>query len=406
MVELGRVALDDAALLEPAHPLVDGRGRHAQGLAEVGVADPAVLGEEVDDATVEVFHGVSSSPGGARTARTARPVGVGRRGRLLSGHAADRLMLLDSASLYFRAFFGVPDQRSTPDETPTNALRGFLDMIATLVTAHRPDAPRRVLGRRLAPAVAGRPRADVQDAPAHRGLRRRRGEPRRPHPAGAAHPRGAARRRHPPARRAGVRGRRRHRHADRAAPRRDAGRRRHRRPRPAPARRRRQRHPGALHRQGRGPRPRRRDPVATSCERYAVAHRRGVPRHVGAARRHQRRAAGGQGHRRQDGRPAHRDLRLPRRAARRRRRRRPGLKGARRTNLEAASAYLDVAPTVVRVARDAPVADVDLRAAARGGRPGPAGGPRTTLRRGQPVPALTALGRTAWSLTTPLGLYA
>ncbi len=47
-------------------------------------------------------------------------------------------MLLDSASLYFRAFFGVPDQRSSPQETPTNALRGFLDMIATLVTAHRP----------------------------------------------------------------------------------------------------------------------------------------------------------------------------------------------------------------------------------------------------------------------------
>jgi 5'-3' exonuclease len=50
----------------------------------------------------------------------------------------DRLMLLDSASLYFRAFFGVPDQRKAPDETPTNALRGFLDMIATLVTAHQP----------------------------------------------------------------------------------------------------------------------------------------------------------------------------------------------------------------------------------------------------------------------------
>jgi 5'-3' exonuclease len=47
-------------------------------------------------------------------------------------------MLLDSASLYFRAFFGVPDQRTSPDETPTNALRGFLDMIATLVTTHRP----------------------------------------------------------------------------------------------------------------------------------------------------------------------------------------------------------------------------------------------------------------------------
>jgi 5'-3' exonuclease len=51
---------------------------------------------------------------------------------------ADRLMLLDSASLYFRAFFGVPDQRTTPDEPPTNALRGFLDMVATLVTAHGP----------------------------------------------------------------------------------------------------------------------------------------------------------------------------------------------------------------------------------------------------------------------------
>jgi len=49
-----------------------------------------------------------------------------------------RLMLLDSASLYFRAFCGVPDQRRTPDEPPTNAVRGFLDMIATLVSAHRP----------------------------------------------------------------------------------------------------------------------------------------------------------------------------------------------------------------------------------------------------------------------------
>jgi 5'-3' exonuclease len=48
------------------------------------------------------------------------------------------LMLLDSASLYFRAFYGVPDQRRSPDEPPTNAVRGFLDMIATLVGAHRP----------------------------------------------------------------------------------------------------------------------------------------------------------------------------------------------------------------------------------------------------------------------------
>lgn len=48
-------------------------------------------------------------------------------------------MLLDSASLYFRAFYGVPDQRESPAEAPTNAVRGFLDMIATLVDRHRPD---------------------------------------------------------------------------------------------------------------------------------------------------------------------------------------------------------------------------------------------------------------------------
>jgi 5'-3' exonuclease len=47
-------------------------------------------------------------------------------------------MLLDSASLYFRAFFGVPDSLKAPDGTPVNAVRGFLDMIATLITGQRP----------------------------------------------------------------------------------------------------------------------------------------------------------------------------------------------------------------------------------------------------------------------------
>ena len=49
-----------------------------------------------------------------------------------------RLMLLDSASLYFRAFFGVPDQRTDSSQPPTNAIRGFLDMIASLITTHQP----------------------------------------------------------------------------------------------------------------------------------------------------------------------------------------------------------------------------------------------------------------------------
>jgi 5'-3' exonuclease len=47
-------------------------------------------------------------------------------------------MLLDAASLYFRAFFGVPDSITAPDGTPVNAVRGFTDMVARLVTEHRP----------------------------------------------------------------------------------------------------------------------------------------------------------------------------------------------------------------------------------------------------------------------------
>ena len=52
--------------------------------------------------------------------------------------SSGRLMLLDSASLYFRAFFGVPDQRDDPSQPPTNAIRGFLDMIASLIATHQP----------------------------------------------------------------------------------------------------------------------------------------------------------------------------------------------------------------------------------------------------------------------------
>ncbi|WP_447925234.1 5'-3' exonuclease [Georgenia muralis] len=49
------------------------------------------------------------------------------------------LLLLDSASLYFRAFYGVPDSVTAPDGTPVNAVRGFLDTIARLVTDRRPS---------------------------------------------------------------------------------------------------------------------------------------------------------------------------------------------------------------------------------------------------------------------------
>ena len=47
-------------------------------------------------------------------------------------------MLVDAASLYFRAFFGVPESVTAPDGTPVNAVRGFLDMNATLIERRRP----------------------------------------------------------------------------------------------------------------------------------------------------------------------------------------------------------------------------------------------------------------------------
>ncbi|MGO4250080.1 5'-3' exonuclease H3TH domain-containing protein [Paenarthrobacter sp. RAF54_2] len=47
-----------------------------------------------------------------------------------------RLMLLDTASLYFRAFYGIPDSIRRSDGTPVNAVRGLMDMIARLTTEY------------------------------------------------------------------------------------------------------------------------------------------------------------------------------------------------------------------------------------------------------------------------------
>lgn len=51
-----------------------------------------------------------------------------------------RLLLLDTASLYYRAFFGVPDSLKAPDGTVVNALRGLLDFVANLAKQYEPDA--------------------------------------------------------------------------------------------------------------------------------------------------------------------------------------------------------------------------------------------------------------------------
>lgn len=49
------------------------------------------------------------------------------------------LLVLDTSHLFFRAFFGVPDSVRAPDGTPVNAVRGLLDTITRLVTQRRPD---------------------------------------------------------------------------------------------------------------------------------------------------------------------------------------------------------------------------------------------------------------------------
>jgi 5'-3' exonuclease len=49
------------------------------------------------------------------------------------------LLLIDAASLYFRAYYGVPESIIAPDGTPVNAVRGFTDMLAQLVELRRPS---------------------------------------------------------------------------------------------------------------------------------------------------------------------------------------------------------------------------------------------------------------------------
>lgn len=48
------------------------------------------------------------------------------------------VLLLDGASMWFRSYFGVPSSLTAPDGRPVNAVRGFIDSIATLVTREQP----------------------------------------------------------------------------------------------------------------------------------------------------------------------------------------------------------------------------------------------------------------------------
>lgn len=52
----------------------------------------------------------------------------------------EKCLLLDTASLYFRAFYAVPETITAADGTPVNALRGLTDMIARLLRDRRPTS--------------------------------------------------------------------------------------------------------------------------------------------------------------------------------------------------------------------------------------------------------------------------
>ncbi|SOJ55795.1 5'-3' exonuclease [Mycobacterium simulans] len=49
------------------------------------------------------------------------------------------VLLLDGASMWFRSYFGVPSSITAPDGGPVNAVRGFIDSMAVVITQHKPS---------------------------------------------------------------------------------------------------------------------------------------------------------------------------------------------------------------------------------------------------------------------------
>lgn len=49
------------------------------------------------------------------------------------------VLLLDTASLYYRAYYALPESLVSPDGVPVNAVRGILDTVAAMVTARGSD---------------------------------------------------------------------------------------------------------------------------------------------------------------------------------------------------------------------------------------------------------------------------
>jgi len=49
------------------------------------------------------------------------------------------LALIDSASLWYRAYYGMPDTLLSPQGEPINAVKGFIDMTARLINTYKPS---------------------------------------------------------------------------------------------------------------------------------------------------------------------------------------------------------------------------------------------------------------------------
>jgi 5'-3' exonuclease len=60
--------------------------------------------------------------------------------RMRQDVAVPGLLVLDSASLYYRAFYALPESMTSPQGEPVNAVRGFLDTLARLIDDRSPDA--------------------------------------------------------------------------------------------------------------------------------------------------------------------------------------------------------------------------------------------------------------------------
>src|ERR1700743_481296 len=75
-----------------------------------------------------------------RITRMPSPLGStsGAPQRPASPRSRSPLVLLDGASMWFRSYFGVPSSITSRDGRPVNAVRGFIDSMAVVISQQRP----------------------------------------------------------------------------------------------------------------------------------------------------------------------------------------------------------------------------------------------------------------------------